>query len=575
MTFFHGITTLESNSGGVPITVVRSAVVGLVGAAPIFMQPNVPPPWNPKGNYAVGAKVLDSNMNVQQCTVAGVTGTATPAWATTKNGQTAGDGAVTWQLVQFATQTSASAAPGVGSLNEPVLVGSSSVAGNFGVPTQGYHLSYALDILQEYGGGQAIVVNVFNPWVHNTAVASQQVTLPETGTQVLNIGQMGVFNFTVTNEAASVTYTYGTDYTIDWVNGILSIPNGSAIAAGAVLELNYSYCDPTKVTDATIIGAITAGVYTGMQCFLATFQTMGFFPKILIAPGFSQDQVTAQALDAIAQKIRAMDLIDSAPQTSVSTAIANRGVVNSAFFTSSFRSILCFPQNLIEDTGIVPTGVTLSPSGSPIQATGTGTREMPLSIFEAAVMQANDIENGFWYSPSNQEIEGSAGPDVTMYASFIDPNSDTNNLNAAGIATVLSGFGTGLRTWGNRSAAFPTYTIPQNFIAIRRLLDVVEESIQLASLQFQDRPINNGLIANVLASVNAFIRSLVQQGALISGSSVNYNPGDNPSTQLAAGTIIFEIDLMGPPPAENITYDYVVDTSLLANLGVQQTTSSS
>ena len=46
----------------------------------------------------------------------------------------------------------------------------------------------------------------------------------------------------------------------------------------------FNYADPSKVTDADVIGAITSGVYTGMQALQTTYGTMGFFPKILIAP---------------------------------------------------------------------------------------------------------------------------------------------------------------------------------------------------------------------------------------------------------------------------------------------------
>ena len=103
---------------------------------------------------------------------------------------------------------------------------------------------------------------------------------------------------------------------------------------------------------------------------------------------------------------------------------------------------------------------------------------------------------------------------------------------------------------------------------------MIEESAQLASLQFQDNPITNGLISVVLKSVNNLIRTLVKRGALVPGSAATYNPGDNPSTQLAAGKIVFRFNLMPPTPAEDIQYNYTVDTSLLANLGVSQTTTA-
>lgn len=37
-----------------------------------------------------------------------------------------------------------------------------------------------------------------------------------------------------------------------------------------------------------------------------------------------------------------------------------------------------------------------------------------------------------------------------------DPNSEANLLNEAGIITVFNSYGTGIRLWGNRSAAFPS-----------------------------------------------------------------------------------------------------------------------
>lgn len=563
--FFHGINIQETSLGGATLTIVRSAVIGIVGAAPIFMQPSIPAPWNPNGAYVAGDQCLDANLNVQQCTTGGTTGTAAPAWATTLGAQTA-DSNVTWQLVQLATK----APNGVGSLNQAVLINSPSDAANFGAAVQGYWLAYALAQIQEQGSGQIIAVNVFNPWVHFTAVAAADFTLPASGAQVLNLGYMGAFNFTVTNEGGTITYVYGKDYDIDWVNGVLSIPTGSSIAAGAEISVAFSYCDPTKVTAAQIVGAITAGAYTGAQVFYTVFQQMGFAPKILLAPGFSTVQSVSQALDAIAQKLYAFALADSASGTVVSAVIANRGVSSSNFFTSSYRTILCYPQQMVADTGIVPTGVTLGPEGQPMQATASGDTAMPYSPFVAGVVAANDITNGYWFSPSNEEVEGTDGPDVAIYASASDPDSDTNDLNAVGILTIFNGYAAGLRTWGNRSAAFPTYADPTTFICVRRTLDVLEESMLLGSLQYQDRPITSGLIALILAGGNGIINTMIQQGALLPGSAMTYNPADNPASQLASGQIVFEFSVMPPPPAEKITYKFAINLSLLSNLGSSQ-----
>lgn len=377
----------------------------------------------------------------------------------------------------------------------------------------------------------------------------------------------------VKNQAASTTYTENTDYTIDYVNGLLYTKAGGAITVSEALQVTAAYCDPSKVLNTDIIGAVTGGNYTGMQGFLATFNTMGFFAKILCAPGFT-DTTTASALLAIANSVRGYALIGAPPQTSVAQAIANRGVVGNAFNLASDRLALCFPHQLIQDYAINPAGVTISAQGVVQLGYGSATIESDYVKWVAGAMSANDVDNGFWFSPSNQPFIGTLGPDISMYMSAYDPNSDTNNLNAAGILTCFNGFGTGLRTWGNRSSSFPASPTTTTFACIRRTLDVVEQSIQVSSLPYLDRPITNGLIVAILAAVNGFIRTLIQQGALVPGSKISFNPADNPVQSLQAGQITFAVSLMPPPPAEEIIYNFYVNPSLLANLGAAVTSQS-
>jgi Bacteriophage tail sheath protein len=84
-------------------------------------------------------------------------------------------------------------------------------------------------------------------------------------------------------------------------------------------------------------------------------------------------------------------------------------------------------------------------------------------------------------------------------------------------------------------------------------------------MQFLDQPISNALISSILASSNSFLRTLIGRGALIAGSA-SYNPTENPSSQIAAGQLVFDIDCMPPPPAERLTFNVFIDTSLLAAL---------
>ncbi len=496
--FLHGVEVIEVPNGPVPVTVVKSAVIGLVGTA--------------------------------------------PSWAV----------------------KSPSVAPAP---NAPALVSSARDAANFGPVVRGYSIPYALAAIQAQGAGQAIVVNVFDPSIHFTAIAATASSFNPQG--AINLGHMGVSNVVVTSNPAGTTYVAGTDYTLDAVNGVIAIvPAGSGghITAGASVLIAFDYADPSKVEDADVIGGFTGGVYTGIQAFQTTYGTMGFFPKILIAPGYSQDTAVATAIDAMATKIRAMALVDSPPSTEVAAAIANRGVVGNPFAASSNRTVLCYPQETFYDTGIVPTGVTLSASGTPLTSQFNANSVRPYSQWVAGAIAAKDLAQGYWWSPSNTPVDGMLGPDVTLYASILDASSDTNNLNAAGIVTVFNTFGTGLRVWGNRSAAYPASSAPDNFISVRRTMDVIEESLELAMLQFIDQPISNALIDAILASANAFIRSLIQRGALVAGAA-SFDPAENPATQVAAGQLVFDIDVMPPPPAERISFEAFIDVTLLQQLG--------
>jgi len=495
--FLHGVEVIEVTTGPNPITVVKSAVIGLIGTAP---------------SWAVAAP---------------------------------------------------SAAPAA---NSPTLVSSALDAANFGPLIQSYTIPYALAAIQEQGSGQAIVINVFDPTRHFTAIAAQAMSFPSSGAQILNLGHMGVSSVVVKNQAGSTTYVAGTDYSLDAVNGVITAIAAGALTAGEAVNISFNYADPSKVADADIVGAVTAGVYTGIQALQTTYGTMGFFAKLLAAPGYAQNEDVASALAVMANTIRAMALVDSAPSTPVATALANRGVAGNVFDTSSSRVILCFPQQQFSDAGLVPTGVTVSAAGTPLATPFSGVSVGPYSQWVAGAIAAKDLSNGYWWSPSNTQIEGILGSDVSIYSSILDPYSDSNNLNAQGIVTVFNAYGTGLRVWGNRSAAYPTNTAPDNFINVRRTMDVIEESIELSMLQFIDQPISNALITAILASVNGFIRSLIQRGALVAGSA-SYDPSENPANQVAAGQLVFDIDVMPPPPAERLTFQSYIDSTLLSQLG--------
>ncbi len=103
--------------------------------------------------------------------------------------------------------------------------------------------------------------------------------------------------------------------------------------------------------------------------------------------------------------------------------------------------------------------------------------------------------------------------------------------------------------------------------------DIIDEAILQASLVFVDLPITTALIDSVRETVNSFLRSLIQRGALVDGTNPDgrntgcyFDEDKNPTEQIAAGQIVFTVVYCPPTPAERITYDRYIDVSFLSSL---------
>jgi phage tail sheath protein FI len=305
--------------------------------------------------------------------------------------------------------------------------------------------------------------------------------------------------------------------------------------------------DPTKVQASDIIGTIdaTTGQRKGLEIIDELYSRFGFTAKLLLAPVYCESPAVASAMISKAETKRALALIDAPVGMTVQQVITARGT-GGQLNTSSYRAVICYPHVKIYDT-----------------ATNSERLE-PLSQRLAGVIARTDHDEGYWFSPSNHEIFAITGIERPITASINDANTEANLLNENGILTVFNSFGTGYRVWGNRTAAFPTYTDPKNFINVRRTADIIAESIEYATLQFLDKPITVA-IDGVLSMVNAFIRTMIGRGALVDGKCY-FIKDKNPADQLALGHLTFTYEIMPPTPAERITFEQVINIDLLKKL---------
>lgn len=435
----------------------------------------------------------------------------------------------------------------IGDKNQPILVIGTSGFSQFGKQIPGFTIPQALSVIADQGASTVIVINVFDPVAHTTAVTAESKTVTD-GKLKLDNGPIGAV--TVLDSAgAPTTFVLGTDYSLDEFGNFAVI--GSAIANGTVLKFTYKKLNITAVNAAVINGTNTAGVRTGAFCWELSYNMFGFNPKILIAPGFSTLSAVASNMRLLADKYRGLYYQDAPTGTIVTAALTGRGTTGTINFnTSHKRTELLFPQLKKYD---------------PDSNTNVN---FPYSAFLAGIRQSvdNDNENGgFWVSSSNKAIN-CQGVEIPIYASLNEPDSEANTLNAAGITTVFNTYGVGIRTWGNRNASFPSDSEPKSFTNIVRIDDIVSESMELSALPYIDRGITQAFIDVVREEGNAFLRTLIKRQAILPGSKVYYNPDDNSSTELAAGHIVFRKVYMGPTPAERLTFLSMMDISLLSNL---------
>jgi len=433
-----------------------------------------------------------------------------------------------------------------GPVNVPTLVLSPNDAAQFGQLLPGFDIPRALDAIFKQGPATVIVVNTFSVADNTAQVTTESKTITN-GKLKLTAAPVDTVSIFLTNGTTPFAGVAGTDYKLDAFGNFTAL---SAVASeGLVLKFTYKRLDTGTITSGQMIGANTSGVRTGMKCWELIFNTFGFYPKILLAPGTSVLPAVATELIAVAPKYRAIALIDAPAGTGISAGIAGRGPASSMNFnTSSERAYLLMPHLKVYDVAT------------------DGSITVPYSPFMAGVMSRVDSQEGYWVSPSNHEIFGILGPEYVVTASVNDPQTEANQLNSVGITTVFAGFGTGTRTWGNRSASYPTNTAQKNFIPIRRMADIVHESLEQASLQFIDKPLTQALIDAIRDTGNGFFKTLIGRGACMPGSKVVYNTEDNSALELAAGHVTFELIFAGPSPAERITFKSYIDINLLAQL---------
>ncbi|RUV00071.1 phage tail protein [Mesorhizobium sp. M6A.T.Cr.TU.017.01.1.1] len=193
-------------------------------------------------------------------------------------------------------------------------------------------------------------------------------------------------------------------------------------------------------------------------------------------------------------------------------------------------------------------------------ARGANVVNEPASSAVAGLIAKIDNDRGFWWSPSNQNINGIVGTARAIDFALGDFNSRANLLNEGNVATIIRE--DGYRLWGNRTLSSDAKFA---FLSVVRTADIINDSILRAHLWAVDRNITKTYIDDVEESVNAYIRSLVAMGALIGGRCYA-DPDLNSPASISEGKVWFNIDFTPPYPAEHVIFRSRIVNDFLEDL---------
>ncbi|VVE41573.1 phage tail protein [Pandoraea communis] len=291
---------------------------------------------------------------------------------------------------------------------------------------------------------------------------------------------------------------------------------------------------PAETTSAIIGGTTPEGRYTGMKALLSAKNKVGVQPRILGVPGFDSLAVSTE-LTGLAQKLRAFQYAAAWECATKEDVIAYRENFGAR------ETMLIWPDFVSWDTT-------------------ANAEAAAYAVARALGMRAKiDNETGWHKTLSNVPVNGVTGISKDVFWDLQDPSTDAGYLNSHDVTTLVNH--QGFRFWGSRTCSADKLFAFENYT---RTAQILADTIAEAHLWPVDGPLNPTLATDIIAGVNAKLRSLVKDGYLI-GASAWFDDTVNTKDTLKDGQLFIDYDYTPVPPLENlqfrqrITDRYLVD----------------
>lgn len=268
---------------------------------------------------------------------------------------------------------------------------------------------------------------------------------------------------------------------------------------------------------------------TGAYALLNAESVTGLKPRILCAPAVRQFYDNSgtvavsgvpAALLAVAKRLRAVAILDG-----TNSDLADITAAEALVASERDRAFLVDPWVMVD-------GVAKAPSA-----------------FVAGLIAKVDNEMGFWHSPSNKTIGGITGTARAVDFALGDPICEADVLNGLHVATIVRQ--DGFRLWGNRTL-YKTDAL-WRYLSVRRIADLINDSLVANHLWAVDHAITRNYLGAVTAGVDAYLRHLQSQGAILGGRCYA-DPELNTPEAIASGRVYFDFDFTPVYPAELVQF---------------------
>ena len=412
--------------------------------------------------------------------------------------------------------------------------------------SDGWNAPKTIETLQkQFGLYPVLTYNLLDPAEHKADITDEDVVFAAGAlTQPVANKYAMLDTFVIQDSGDTITYIEGTDYSLELVLGIVQI---TRIAAGDIGEtdtvhVDYSYCDPTAVTNLQVVTAI--GKVNSIVTDLSFANLAGW----IHCPEFSRKDWN----NIESASVRGALLTQAKFMNEVFTTRFVYDLDETAFVASNDTADL-----FTEKTVLSEHGRALNFAGT----LSTGETEQLWSDWYIGLMALEVANNGYpGASPSSRVAENYIPNKPLSWP------TQSNAIRAKGIITgSLDPGDRGWTIWGTETSYFngTATDLAKDSTNQNDLWNYLHKQIIIDTwVKSTDRNFNSIMVKDLTEKWNALGKMKVSQGKLL-GFKISFLPEDNPDL---SQYVKFRIALLGPEPAKRTDFEFNVDLNYFNTL---------